>query len=128
MTFSLLVLLTHFTAYWIAFDDATKEQVVVNGEDCVVSLLPFDFHSLCTLGPYNCKISLLRGDDFGRELTEEAVRRSLREDNPFYVDIPDEYKSRFILSSLCDDTDEVPYECDGITFLKKILKLMKTES
>jgi hypothetical protein len=42
--------------------------------------------------------------------------------------IPDEYKSRFILSSLCDDSDEVPSECDGITFLKKILELTKTRA
>ena len=42
--------------------------------------------------------------------------------------IPDEYKSRFILSSLCDVTDEVPSECDGMTFLKKILELTKTRA
>ena len=42
--------------------------------------------------------------------------------------IPDEYKSRFILSSLCAGTDEVPSECDGITFLKKILELTKTRA
>ena len=42
--------------------------------------------------------------------------------------IPDEYNNRFILSSLCDVTDEVPSECDGMTFLKKILELTKTRA
>ena len=32
------------------------------------------------------------------------------------------------MSSLRDDTDEVPSECDGMIFLKKILELTKTRA
>jgi hypothetical protein len=40
--------------------------------------------------------------------------------------IPDEYKSKLILSNLCIQGEEDPPELEGIIFLKKMFELTKT--
>lgn len=42
--------------------------------------------------------------------------------------MPEEYRRRFILSSLWDDSEDVAPALDGIIFLKKIFELTKTRA